>query len=500
MHWMPKRFIVSALIFALIPAFIRADSPTLENRVVEHTLSNGIKLLILERHFSPTVSIRMMFRTGSVDEVSGKTGLAHMFEHMMFKGTKTMGTKNYAAEVPLLIQVDQLHQAIDEEKAKGVRVDQKRVGDLIEQVRAVEAKANALVTENELWNLYEREGASGLNASTSRDFTQYILDLPSNKLQLWAILDSDRVKNPVFRQFYQEREVVKEERRMRVDTSPVGKLYEQLIASAYISHPYRNPTIGWEADLDHLYVSDLMAFYKTYYTPESLTIAIVGDINAKDTIAMVEKYFGDWHVPHALRVFPTDEPVQSGPRRLEIKFDAQPHLVMAYHIPGYPDPNQIVSYAMSHLLGSGSTSRLYKAVVEKKKVASSVETGQDYPGERYASLFIISAAPRFPRTSQDVNKAIEDELERLKKEPVQDWELEKIRSAVEVGILDTLQTNAGMASTLVYNQTVFGDWHYLLQFQKKIHELTAKDLQNFALTYFVPENKTIAILEPVKKK
>ena len=170
-----------------------------------------------------------------------------------------------------------------------------------------------------------------------------------------------------------------------------------------------------------------------------------------------------------------------------IKFDAQPHVLVAYHIPAYPDPDQVISYAMSHLLASGTTSRLYKALVEKKKVATAVDTGQDYPGERFPSLFIISAAPRYPRTNDDVLKAIDDELERLKKEPIADWELEKIRSSVEVGILDTLQTNSGMAGTLVYNQTVFGDWRYLINFQKQIRTMTAQDLQNFAKKIFTDD-------------
>jgi len=495
-----RRVFILIVTFTLLPCSLRAgDPPSLENRVVEHKLSNGITLLILERHFSPTVSIRMMFRTGSIDEDSGKTGLAHMFEHMMFKGTRTLGTRDYTAEAPLLRQVDQIHQQIDREKDKGQHADQKRVADLIDQVRAVEEKANALVAENELWNLYEREGASTVNANTSRDYTQYMVDLPSNKIKLWAILDSDRVKNPVFRQFYQEREVVKEERRMRVDTNPEGKLFEEFVGTAYHAHPYRNPTIGWDADLDHLSVSDLTEFYNRYYTPDALSIAIVGDVDSKETIALVDQYFGDWKVPAHSRIAPTEEPPQTGERRSIVKFDAQPHVLEGFHIPAYPDPNQVVSYAMSHLLASGTTSRLYKALVEKKKVATAVDTGQDYPGERCASLFIISAAPRHPRTNDDVLKAIEEELDRLKKEPIADWELEKIRSAVEVGILDTLQTNSGMAETLIYNQTVFGDWRYLLNFQKQIRAMTAQDLQNFAKKIFVDDNKTISVLEPVKK-
>jgi len=495
-----RRIFIAGFVSALLCSSVyAADPPSLESRVVEHRLSNGITLLILERHFSPTVAIRMMFRTGSVDEISGKTGLAHMFEHMMFKGTRTLGTKDYAAEAPLLRQVDQLHQEIDQERDKGARADQKRIGDLIDQVRAVEEKANALVAENELWNLYEREGASTLNANTAPDYTQYIVDLPANKLQLWAILDSDRVKNPVFRQFYQEREVVKEERRMRVGASPEGKLFEEFVGAAYHAHPYRNPTIGWDSDLDHLYVSDLTKFYQRYYTPDALTIAIVGDVDAKDAIALVERYFGDWKAANQPRITPTVEPPQAGERRAVVKFDAQPHILEGFHIPAYPDPNQIISYAMSHLLAGGTTSRLYKALVEKKKVATAVDAGQDYPGERFASLFIISAAPRFPHTNDDVLKAIDEELDRLKKEPVADWELEKIRSAVEVGLLDTLQTNSGMASTLAYNQTIFGDWRYLLKFQKEIRAMTPQDLQNFARQIFTADNKTIAVLEPAKK-
>jgi len=496
-----RRIFVFLLALSLAPVarVWASDPPSLENRVVEHSLANGITLLILERHFSPTVSIRMMFRTGGVDEVTGKTGLAHMFEHMMFKGTRTLGTKDYAAEAPLLRQINELHQQIDQEKDKGPRADEKRIADLIDQVRGVEARANALVIENELWNLYEREGASALNANTAPDYTQYLVDLPSNKIKLWAILDSDRVKNPVFRQFYQEREVVKEERRMRVDTNPEGKLFEEFVGTSYHAHPYRNPTIGWESDLDHLYVSDLTDFYKRYYTPSALTIVIVGDVDAKDMIALVEQYFGDWTVTAAPRIVATQEPPQAGLRRTNLKFDAQPHVLIGFHIPAYPDPDQIVSSAMAHLLGSGTTSRLYKALVEKKKVATGVDTGQDYPGERYPSLFIISAATRFPKTNDDVIKAVEEELDRLKKEPVADWELEKIRSAVEVGILDTLQTNSGMAGTLAYNQTVFGDWRYLLRFQKQIHDLTAQDLQKFAKKYFVPENETIGVLETAKR-
>lgn len=491
-------FVLLAAFFTLDGVFALASAP-LEQRVVEHALSNGIRLLILERRFSPTVSIRMMFRTGSVDEVGGKTGLAHLFEHMMFKGTETLGTRDYAKEAPLLKEIDALHRQLDQEKSKGDQADQRRISNLIEKLRDVEAQEAALVSENELWNLYEREGASALNAATSHDYTQYILDLPSNKLELWALLDSDRLRHPVFRQFYQEREVVKEERRMRVDTHPEGKLFEEFLAAAYTAHPYRHPTIGWESDLNFLTVADLEDFYRRHYTPEHLTIAVVGDVKTAQVIALAERYFGAWRAPAApLRHIP-EEPPQAGAREIKVRYEAQPHLLMGFHIPGGSDPGHITCYAIAQLLANGTTSRLYKTLVEEKKLASSVGASEDYPGERYGSLLLISAVPRFPHTSQEVIQAVEKEIDRLKQRPVEDWELEKIRAAVDVTLLNVLQTNGGMASTLAYNQTIFGDWRYLLRFQKRIAELTPQDIQNAARKYLTRDNRTVALLEPLEK-
>ncbi len=496
---MRKQIQVFALIFALIPYLQAADALSLEKRVVEHTCANGIKLLILERHFSPTVSIRMMFRTGSVDEVSGKTGLAHMFEHMMFKGTRTLGTKNYALEAPLLRRIDELHRMLDLEQSRGDKTDQARVSALLEQLRAVEEKAASFVAENELWNLYEREGGSGVNASTGHDFTRYTVDLPSNKLRLWAVLDSDRIRHPVFRQFYSEREVVKEERRMRVDTNSEGKLYEVFLAAAYQAHPYRHPTIGWESDLDHLTMKDLQDFYEKHYTPERLTIAVVGDVKATEVIKLVDQYFGSWTMkPRELQAV-SEEPPQTGPRQVSIKFEAQPFVMAGFHVPTFPNPDHPVAFALTQILGSGTTSRLYKTLVEKKKIATAVECFGDYPGERFGSLLIVTATPRHPNTAAIALKTIEGELDRLKKEPVAAWEIEKMRAAVEVGILNTLQTNGGMADTLVYNQSIFGDWRWLMKFQKRIKEMTAQEIQNVARKIFVRENETVAILEPLKK-
>jgi predicted Zn-dependent peptidase len=436
----------------------------------------------------------MMFRTGSVDEVSGKTGLAHMFEHMMFKGTPTLGTRDYAAERPLLERIDELHRAIDAEKAKGLKGDQALIDNNFQEIQNLERKEAQLLVENELWDLYETEGASELNAATSRDFTQYVVDLPSNKIELWAILDSDRLKNPVFRQFYQERDVVAEERRMRVDTNPVGKLLEIFLAEAYTAHPYRFPTLGWPSDLSHLNVGDLEDFYHRCYTPDRLTIAIVGDVDAAKTIDMVDRYFGTWQAAPSPVTFKTEEPVQDGLRRISVRTPAQPYVLIGFPVATYPDPDYPVDFAIAQLLGEGTTSRLYQALVQRRQLASAIEASSDEPGERYNSLLIISAVPRAPHNAEEVERAVWQELDNLKKKPIEDWELQKVRAGVDIELLQTMQTNSGMADTLVYNQTVFGDWKHILEFQKKVETITAQDIQRVANKIFKESKENVGML------
>lgn len=497
-----RRFILGLLLATLVVSPQRVWSAdelsSFQSRVVTHRLTNGITLLIYETHFSPTVAIRMMFPTGSVDEVSGKTGLAHMFEHMMFKGTRTLGTRDFAKESALWRSLDLLYRELDAEKARGARADQTKIASLLDRIHDLTAKANALVIENELWSLYEREGGSSLNAGTSRDYTQYRVDLPANKLELWAMLDSARVREPVFRQFYQEREVVKEERRMRVDNDPDGRLFEQFLATAYLAHPYRQPTIGWEADLDRLHVADLEAFYARFYTPDRLTIAVVGDVRSAEVIGMVERYFGPWSAPKGVPSFITDEPVQTGERRLTVRADSEPKLVIGFPLAAYPSRDHFVAEALVYLLTSGTTSRLYKSLVEKRELATSIEAFKDYPGNRYAPRLILSAVPRYPVTNESLLKAITEELSKLAKKPIEPWELEKVRALTEMQLLGLLQTNGGMADALVYAQAIYGDWRYLSEYRRQVATVTAEEVQALAARTFTKDQRTVAFLEPAR--
>jgi len=223
----------------------------LEDKVIEHTLKNGMKLLMVERHTSPTVSAWIRFRVGSVDERSDERGIAHLLEHMLFKGTTTLGTKDYAAEKPILDKIERTAQLLMAEKARREKADKARITELEKQLTDLEAEASKFVIKDEFFELYSKNGGVGYNAFTSRDGTTYLISLPSNKLELWAAIESDRMKNAVLREFYTERAVVMEERRRSYDADPESKLWETFLASAFLAHPYGQPTIGWMSDLEN---------------------------------------------------------------------------------------------------------------------------------------------------------------------------------------------------------------------------------------------------------
>ena len=284
------RFMLT-LFLVLLPGIVSAQN--LEERVVEHIYPNGLKLLMIERHTSPTVAPYILFKAGSVDESDDSRGIAHMLEHMLFKGTKTIGTTDYENEKVVLEKIDTIGDQLDLERAKGNRADAATINELEESLKELQDEAEQFAVPGEYTEIYTKHGSTGFNAGTSVDFTIYTVELPSNKLELWAMLESDRLKNAVLRQFYVEREAVKEERRMVVDSQPGGKLYEQFIAAAFTAHPYGTPIIGWQSDIALLNRKKAEEFFKTYYAPNNSVMVIVGDINVDKTIKLIEKYFGD---------------------------------------------------------------------------------------------------------------------------------------------------------------------------------------------------------------
>jgi predicted Zn-dependent peptidase len=482
------------LFFISLPSFAQ----TLADRVVEHTLKNGMKVLIVERHEAPVVSMNLTYGVGGVNEYIGITGIAHLYEHMAFKGSRTIGTKDYKKEAPLLSEMDRLYAKILSERAKGSRADAKKLGELEKKFEKVQQQAQDLVVNNELGQLYERNGAEGFNASTGKDLTRYTVSLPSNRLPLWAAVESDRMAYPVLREFYKEKQVVMEERRLRYDNSPDGKLYEAFLSTAFWAHPYGLPVIGWPSDIENMTRPKTEDFFKTHYGPNNAVIAIVGDVRPKEVIGLMNDTFGRLPATEKPTRVEAIEPEQKGERRVEIEFDAEPRLMMGFHKPEIGTKEDDVFDVLDSILGGGRSSRLYRSLVKEKRLAVSVSTSSGTPGGKYPNLFVINAVPRAPHTNGEVEEAIMAELERLKTEAVEPKELQKTLNQLDAYLVRSLQSNSGLASQLAFYDAVAGDWRYILSSHDRMAKVTEEDLRQTAKKYFVKTNRVVATL--VKKK
>ncbi len=485
-------FVVLLTVFSFLAASSFAYD--LEKQVKKYTLKNGLKILIVKRDFSPTVSLYIRHKAGAVDEESGKTGTAHFLEHMLFKGTRTIGTKNYAQEKFVLDEIARTGQALDQESRKAKRADSSKIKYLQNRLEELEKKQRTLILSNEIDRLYSENGAEGLNASTGQDITTYQVSLPANKVELWARIESERMVAPVFREFYTERKVILEERRQRVESDPDGTLLEQFLAAAFIAHPYGRPILGWPYDMRYLNMNDLDRFLKKYHSPNNTVIAIVGNVEYENVLRMIRKYFGP--IPSARDPLSliTEEPPQLGERRITVSFDANPRLIIGYHKPSLPAYDDYVFDVIQTLLTDGRTSRLYKVLVEETTFAESVSSSSGMPGTRYPNLFTIYATPRHPHTLAELEAALMRELGRLKNEPVSARELEKVKNTIKAAFIRSLDSNAELASMLSYFETAAGDYRYIVEHLKIIDKITQDDIVRVAKKYFTDDNKTIALL------
>jgi len=484
-----KRFTFLFLFLFIISSPVY--SHTIFEKVQEHRLDNGATVLLVERHDSPTVAAYISFRVGGVNETSQNRGVAHLLEHMLFKGTKTLGTKDYAAEKPLLEKIKMVGQQIDVLKNRR-DADPLELQQLREQLKELQTEHRKLVVKNEFSKIYGENGGVGYNAFTGKDSTTYLINLPANKLELWAAIESDRLENAVFREFYTERDVVHEERRRSYESSPNGLMYETLLATAYQVHPYRNPVIGWNSDIDNLDPDQIRDFFEKYYTPVNMVITLVGDFDSKSTLQMVDRYFGKLAPGVPVPPVVDKEPEQRGERRVTIDFDAEQQLMIAYHKPAMPHKEDYVFDIILQVLGEGRTSRLYKSLVIEKQLVTDVGVFTA-PGSRYDNLMILSMTPRNGRSCPDIEKATYAELDRLKSEPLSRSELDTARKQIMTSILRGLEGNGGLARMLSSYQTL-GDWHYLVDYEKQINSVTAEDVMAAAKHYLRVDNRTVVTL------
>lgn len=499
-----KRIACSVLFPVLMAAVLfwgAAQAQTfdaIKNQVKERVLSNGMKLIVLERPEAPVASFHTYADVGSSQEVSGITGISHLLEHMAFKGTKIVGTKDYATEEKLLAQVDELYSKLSHEK-NVINPDSTKIKALQAEFDKANKAAHELVVVHEYWDLILKQGGVGLNAYTSTDATQYINSLPSNKLEFWMAMESDRFMNPVFREFFEERNVVMEERRLGVETQPTGKLVEDFFAVAFKAHPYHHEVVGHMSDLRRISRKDVGDYFHKYYSPSNLTVAIVGDVKADEVFTMAEAYFS--RIPSGPKPEPlrTEEPEQWGERRVIVEAQSQPILVVGYHRPSVRSKEDQALNALANIIGEGRSSRLYRTLVKEKKIAIQAGSFNGWPGDKYPNLFAAYAIPAKDHTSAECLEAIDSEIAKVKTEPITAEELSKFKRQTKKSMIDRMKANGNMAALLTYYDVVLGDWRKTFDVIKEVDAITPADVKAVAEKYLVNKNRTVGEIIPEKK-
>ncbi len=487
-------YVVLVVVFTSLFSFGQ-DVASFEKRITVKKLANGLTLMVMERPEAPVFSGYTFVDAGSAQDPQNETGLAHMFEHMAFKGTHSIGSTNWPAEKTALAKVESAYAAYLDERDKRVGRDEKKVQALEQAWQAAIKQADQYVVRNAYGQLVEENGGVGMNASTDDDETVYFYSFPANRLELYAYLESERFLQPVMREFYKERDVVYEERRMRTDSSPVGRLIEEFLATAFMAHPYHRPTIGWPSDLRRFSASDAERFFHTYYVPANMVVAVVGDVKAATAMPMLEKFFGRLPAAPKPEENPTVEPPQQAERRVVLRETAQPMYVEGYHRPSYLDPDDAVYDAISDIMSNGRVSRLYRSLVRDQQIAAAAAGFSGWPGSKYPHLFAFYAVPTPGHTPEEMQKAIRAEIEKLKTQDVTDEELAMFKTRARADLIRGLDNNPGLAEQLAIFQARYGDWREIFRQLDRYDKVTKADIRRVANKTFVPENRTVGIIE-----
>lgn len=479
----------------LLPA---QNLPEFEKKVTEFTLGNGMHFIVAERHEAPVASFTAFVNVGAVDDPAGESSMAHMFEHMIGKGTRSIGSKNWAEEQKLLERIEELQDRLAQERNRGQHADQTKLKQIEAELQEVSNRANALVEPNAFVRTIEEQGGVGFNAGTAQDFTIYYYSLPSNKVELWFNLQSDWFRRPVLREFYKERDVVREERRMRVESSPQGKLFELLLATSFMAHPYRN-LIGWASEIESLRATEAEKFFRKYYVPGNITVAIVGDVNPAEVKRLAEKYYGTippGPLPPPVTIL---EPSQEGEKRAELETQAQPFLMMGYKRPSQTHKDDVVFDVVASILSSGRTGLLYKELVRDKKIAVAASAYASFPSGKYPNLFVLLSVPSPGHTTGESEKAIYGILERLGKEKVDAQTLDRVKTKLRANLIRQLDSNAGLAQQLAFYEVAYSDWRVMFTGLDQIDKVTADDVQRVVREYFKDEKRTVVYTSTPEK-
>ncbi len=497
--WSVSLLLLGVVCLVLSSAAQAQNLGSFEKRVTEHTLKNGWTFILVERPVAPVFSFMTRVNVGSAQEGAGRTGLAHMFEHMAFKGTPYLGTTNYGEEKKALVALEEAYQAYQTEKLSR-KADPEKVQQLYRAFKERQQEAAQYVVKNEFGDIIEREGGVSLNAFTGADVTGYFYSLPANKVELFAYLESERFLHPVFREFYKERDVVMEERRLRTESQPFGRLLEQFVSTAFMAHPYHHPVIGHASDIQTYTMTDAKQFYREQYVPSNMVTAIVGDIDPKAVIPLLEKYFGRIPAgppPPPLR---TVEPKSTTEKTVILQDPSQPLYLEGYHKPAATHADQPVYDAIDDILTNGRTSRLYRSLVRDQQIAVSVGAYGAYPGDKYPHMWLAYAVPGRGVSNQTVQKALRDEFQRLITTDVTDDELARFRTRAKAGLLRSLKNNLGLAMNLTDYHLLFGDWRELFRYIERFDHVTKADIRRVAKALFQPTNRVVGMIETIQPK
>lgn len=492
-----RRILLIALVVCFSSFVFSQDLASFEKRITVKKLSNGLTVIICERPEAPVFSFFTHVDAGSVQDPMAKTGLAHMFEHMAFKGTDKIGTRDYEDEKKALQKVEDGYALYLAERDKRVGRDEAKLKQLEKDWKDAIAEADKFSApyNNEFGKIVESEGGEGMNAFTNHDETGYNYSFPSNRLELWAYLESERFLHPVMRQFYKERNVVIEERRMRTDSNPIGRLLEQFTSEAFSAHPYHRPTVGWMWDLNSFSATDAQKFFDKYYVASDMVVTVVGDVKASEAMPVIEKYFSRLPARPTPDESTTTEPPQRSERRVILHEQSQPIYIEGYHRPDSYSPDDAVYDAITDLMSSGRTSRLYRALVRDKQIASDSAGFSGLPGNKYPHLFAFYAVPIPGHKPEEMADAIHAEIDRLKKEDISDEELRMIKTRSKANLIRSLGSNEGLAQNLGLFEARFGDWRELFRSVDRIDKVTKADIRRIANLTFVPDNRTVGMIE-----
>jgi len=556
--------VVLAALALLVLAQAQVAAQTLEEKVKDFDLKNGMKWLVVERHEAPVAFCAVAFNVGAANEWPNVTGISHMLVHMMFKGTEMMGTKNYKKEIPYIERTDALgdktialrkemgewrferFQAFGRQVIESFTKEEKdRIGSnkdeqnklLAAKIRGMAALPDSIgaapylvmdagvnyldkyleyelawgeiarlldeqrefMIKEELWGLFMNNGSRFLNAFTSNDMTVYLEYLPANRLELFMVLESDRMEKPIFREFWSERDVIMEERRLS-ENDPDETLGESFYSVAFTASPYKWPVVGWMSDLQTIDRNELQTYHDMYYCPNNAVAIVVGDVKLAEVKKLAEKYFGSIPAKPAPRRLETREPEQRGERRVVVEHTANPKLMIGFHKPIYPNPDAEPLEVLQSILAGGRTSRLYKSVYEERQLTAEEPRVYSGPGERYDNLMVIEALPRSPHTLEEVEAALLEEIEKIKKEPVTERELQRVMNQIDANMTRSLGSNLGIAFQIALGQLYYGDYHANFRSIDRMKKVTAADIQRVANEYLTESNRTVAYRVQTEKQ